>query len=248
MNLFQPSRGITGVSRLAASLTRVSVALIFFMALFFGQNSQAQTKLPDKTKFASVAQAQPGAGKIHQADKSDSGLEDSAARLSRQDNAAKAATTTNPPVEPSPLGESLSHGNENSMGVAMTAFLRMIVVLVGVLLLAYLLLHKGLGKLSSKLSHGRLIKVIDRVGLEPKKTLYVVEVADHHYLIGASDSGISHLATLDDAQSQASFSALMHHGKADKGLPKSLDMPQQERDAAAASTTETVSEEGANNG
>ena len=133
------------------------------------------------------------------------------------------------PAAPSPLGESLAHGSDDSASVALGAFVRMIVVLAGVLLLVYLLLHKGLGKLRNKLSHGRLIRVVDRVGLEPKKTLYVIEVAERYYLIGAGDQGLTHLATLDDAQSHASFSALIKNSTTDQGddaeQPAELPLP-----------------------
>lgn len=92
-----------------------------------------------------------------------------------------------------------------TLGSSITTMVRLLLALGAILLLAYLLLHRGLGSLSRRLAKGRLVRVVDRVGLEPKKSLYVIEVADQYYLIGTSDNGISCLATLSPDQQRGTF-------------------------------------------
>ncbi|MFH1810900.1 MAG: flagellar biosynthetic protein FliO [Pseudomonadota bacterium] len=103
---------------------------------------------------------------------------------------------------------------DDPRGSTVTALVRMVLVLAGIILLAYLILHKGMGSLSAKLAQGRLVHVVDRVGLEPKKTLYVVEIAGRYYLIGTSDHGVSCLATLSGDADRSGFENLLrtHRG------------------------------------
>lgn len=148
----------------------------------------------------------------------------SGSALHRETSAATASSTTSPnpsptssptpqqeplgaaPLPPS-MGEPLSPPMANDLGDPLTALIRMILVLAGVLLLAYLILHKGLGKLGAKLRQGRLIRVIDRVGLEPKKTLYLVEVGNRHVLLGSGEGGIRFLTELDPADTAEGFAS-----------------------------------------
>jgi len=109
--------------------------------------------------------------------------------------ASAAATLQPPPEEPPPLGES-PVGEQRALDNPYTALLRVVLVLAGVILLAYLVLQKGLGSLTNRMTKGRLLRVVDRIGLEPKKTIYVVEVAGRYYLIGTTDHGVSCLAAL----------------------------------------------------
>ena len=217
-------------------------AVLVVSSLFLGQWSRAKTvKKNAALPVSGLVSNESSAARI------DSGSEHAVSSAAHHQPAVAAAGDAQPPPEPSPLGESLSHGDDDGISVAMSAFLRMIVVLAGVLLLAYLLLHKGLGKLNSRLTHGRLIRVIDRVGLEPKKVLYVIEVADHHYLIGASEAGLSHLATLDDAQSLSAFSALLNKKEPRKADKIDVDINKLQLEPSGSAASATVSEKGAKN-
>jgi flagellar protein FliO/FliZ len=51
----------------------------------------------------------------------------------------------------------------------------------------------GFGGLSSN----NMVRVIDRIGLEARKNLYVIEVAGRFLLIAASESGVQLIAELD---------------------------------------------------
>ncbi len=66
--------------------------------------------------------------------------------------------------------------------------------------LAYLVFRLALPRLSTMRSANSMVRVVDRVGLDQRKSLYVVEVAGRWLLIGASEAGV-HLVSELDAQS-----------------------------------------------
>lgn len=66
--------------------------------------------------------------------------------------------------------------------------------------LAYLVFRLVLPRLTTIRSANSMVRVVDRVGLDPRKSLYVVEVAGRWLLIGASEAGV-HLVSELDAQS-----------------------------------------------
>jgi flagellar protein FliO/FliZ len=87
----------------------------------------------------------------------------------------------------------------------------MLAVVVGI---AYLTLHKGLGKLVARQNLGRRIKVVERVSLDPKRTLFLVELDGKQMLLGAGEGGVVHLkdlgATTPTAPTEpASFAAAL---------------------------------------
>jgi flagellar protein FliO/FliZ len=63
--------------------------------------------------------------------------------------------------------------------------------------LAYLIFRVILPRLSVGFSSNNMVRVIDRIGLEARKNLYVIEVAGRFLLISSSDSGVQLIAELD---------------------------------------------------
>jgi len=65
--------------------------------------------------------------------------------------------------------------------------------------LAYLIFRVILPRVSGfgGLSSNNMVRVIDRIGLEARKNLYVIEVAGRFLLIAASESGVQLIAELD---------------------------------------------------
>ncbi|HEX8247081.1 MAG TPA: flagellar biosynthetic protein FliO [Pyrinomonadaceae bacterium] len=63
--------------------------------------------------------------------------------------------------------------------------------------LAYLIFRVIMPRLSGGFSSGNMVRVIDRVGLEARKNLYVIEVTGRFLLIAASESGVELIAELD---------------------------------------------------
>ena len=82
----------------------------------------------------------------------------------------------------------------------------MLAVVVG---LAYLTLHKGLGKLVARQNLGRRIKVVERVALDPKRALFLIELDGRQMLLGAGEGGLVHLKDVtpstDEAAKPATF-------------------------------------------
>ncbi|OGQ13005.1 MAG: hypothetical protein A2138_23910 [Deltaproteobacteria bacterium RBG_16_71_12] len=72
----------------------------------------------------------------------------------------------------------------------------MLAVVLGI---AYLTLHKGLGKLVARQNLGRRIKVVERVSLDPKRALFLVELDGKQMLLGAGEGGVVHLKDLSPA-------------------------------------------------
>ena len=63
--------------------------------------------------------------------------------------------------------------------------------------LAYVIFRWVLPRLSVSRASGSMVRVVDRVGLDARKSLYVVEVAGRWLLVGASESGVSLVSELD---------------------------------------------------
>ena len=63
--------------------------------------------------------------------------------------------------------------------------------------LAYVIFRWVLPRLAVTRSAGGMVRVVDRVGLDARKSLYVVEVAGRWLLVAASESGVQLLSELD---------------------------------------------------
>lgn len=83
------------------------------------------------------------------------------------------------------------------------AFFQMVLVLGGVVALAYLILAKLLPKvmrIEAPLAPRRLLTVIDRLPLDQRRSILVLKMAGQYFLIGAGDGGIELLSRLDAAE------------------------------------------------
>ena len=72
-------------------------------------------------------------------------------------------------------------------------FARTLLMLCIVLGLIYLTLHKGLGRLVEKTQQGKRVRVVERVVLDQKRSLYLVNVDGKEMLLGGGDGGVVHL-------------------------------------------------------
>lgn len=78
------------------------------------------------------------------------------------------------------------------------ALLRMLLVLALVLALVYLTLNFGLRRLMRVGARAQaLVQVHERIPLEPKKSLYLVEAAGEYLLLGAGEGQVSLLTRID---------------------------------------------------
>lgn len=91
---------------------------------------------------------------------------------------------------------------EDSHGFGV-AFLQMLLVLGGVVAMAYLLLAKFLPKLmriEPPTAPRRLLTVVDRLPLDQRRSIMVLKMAGQYFLIGAGEGGIELLSRLDAAE------------------------------------------------
>lgn len=68
-----------------------------------------------------------------------------------------------------------------------------------VLAIVYLTLYKGLGKLVEKQNAGKRVKVVERVTLDQKRALFLVEIDGKQMLLAAGEGGVVLLKDVDAA-------------------------------------------------
>ena len=95
-----------------------------------------------------------------------------------------------PTLNPSIEDEALNYKE------AFMAFLKTILMLCVVLAFAYLLLGKGLPKLMSKTIQNSRMRIIERLPLDQKRSVFLVEVDNTTYLLGGSDQNLQLIDTL----------------------------------------------------
>jgi flagellar protein FliO/FliZ len=95
-------------------------------------------------------------------------------------------------------------GPEMATGSLVGALFKMLLVLALVLALVYVTLNWGLRKLM-RISPTRqaVVKVHERIPLDAKKIVYLVEAADEYLLLGAGEREVSLLTRLDTERTRA---------------------------------------------
>ncbi len=85
---------------------------------------------------------------------------------------------------------------ENSL-TFLWMLLQTIFALVVVCGLAYLIFRVILPRFAPTLGGNSMIRIVDRTGLEPRKNLYIIEVAGKWMLVAASEEGVQFISDLD---------------------------------------------------
>lgn len=75
-----------------------------------------------------------------------------------------------------------------------------VVALVAVCGLAWVIFRVVLPRLQVGNSAGNMIRVVERVGLDAKRSLFVVEVAGKYLLVGSSENGVQLVSELDNGE------------------------------------------------
>ncbi len=105
------------------------------------------------------------------------------------------------PAQAGPFAQTPVEDDPESM---VGTLFRTLLVLAIVLGLVYVSLNYGLRRLMGLrgLPTGRstLVKVIERIPLDPKRSLFVVQAAGEYLLIGGGDDGLNLLGKLDAAE------------------------------------------------
>lgn len=63
--------------------------------------------------------------------------------------------------------------------------------------LAYVIFRVVLPRLNVTRSAGSMVRVVDRIGLDARKSLYVIEVAGRWFVVAASEAGVQLVGELD---------------------------------------------------
>jgi flagellar protein FliO/FliZ len=94
-----------------------------------------------------------------------------------------------------------------SGGSLLWTFLQTIVALGFVCLLAYVLLRYVLPRVNVASNSKSIVRVVDRVPIDQKRSLYVVEVTGRWLLLGSSETGMNLISELDAEKAQAEVAA-----------------------------------------
>jgi flagellar biogenesis protein FliO len=85
-------------------------------------------------------------------------------------------------------------------------YLKVAVILAVTIAAAIIVLRFGLPRLTNLRAHDNgPVRVLYRLGLEPRKTLYVVHAGSEYVMLAASDSGVQLLTTLNPEAMAAAF-------------------------------------------
>ncbi len=129
------------------------------------------------------------------------GADVAAARADDGDAAANPAAHAAPQVPPAPPPDPDAlkplPAPQSGLGDLVGPLLKTILMLCIVLGLVYLTLSKGLGKLVERQNLGRRVKVVERVGLDAKRSLFLVEVDGKQMLLAAGEGGVTLLKDVE---------------------------------------------------
>ncbi|MCK6509033.1 flagellar biosynthetic protein FliO [Myxococcota bacterium] len=78
-------------------------------------------------------------------------------------------------------------------------------ILGAIVILIFVVLRWASARTGLPFQSGQVLQIHARVGLEPKKALWLVEVAQQYFLIASHEQGVTFLATLDPTQTQAAL-------------------------------------------
>lgn len=90
------------------------------------------------------------------------------------------------PVPPEYLDDSLTQPI-TTMGDVIITFLKAMAALAAVLALAWLTLGKGIPKLVEKAQAGKRVKVIERIALDARRSLFLVDIDGRLMVLGGGD-------------------------------------------------------------
>lgn len=81
--------------------------------------------------------------------------------------------------------------------------------------LAYLIFRVILPRLTVSYGTNNMVRVVDRIGLEARKSLFVIEVAGKWMLVASSESGVQFIAELDAESAKVAEQEFLKN----RGLP-----------------------------
>lgn len=92
-----------------------------------------------------------------------------------------------PPLDPVERPPAFTTGDAGSF---LWSFVKSMLMLGLVLALIYLVLHKGLGRLMQRTQMGKRMRVVERIALDQRRALYLIEVDGQEVLLAGSDAAM----------------------------------------------------------
>ena len=89
------------------------------------------------------------------------------------------------------------------LGELIGPLLKTLLMLGVVVAIAYLTLHKGLGKLVERQNAGKRVKVVERIALDPKRSLFLIEIDGKQMLLAGGEGGVVHIKDIEKAAGAA---------------------------------------------
>ena len=95
------------------------------------------------------------------------------------------------PPDRVPAPNTAGHAPESTASFWVSMLVRTALVLAAVVALAYLVLGKGLGRLlkAQQSGKGRLVSLIERLPLDQKHTLFLIEADGRRFVVGTAEGG-----------------------------------------------------------
>lgn len=83
--------------------------------------------------------------------------------------------------------------------------------------LAYLIFRVILPRLTVNYSANNMVRIVDRVGIEARKSLYVIEVAGKWMLVASSENGVQMIAELDAEEARLAEQEIIKNRQTPQG-------------------------------
>lgn len=114
--------------------------------------------------------------------------------------------------------------SEGLLSSGIWALVQMIVVLIAVVGLAYLVLHKGFGSFIQRAQANKTIQIKERIALDQKRFLYLVEIDQRRLLLGAGDHSLSLITDLTPGALSAQTGPISFSSSLERGVFEAYDL------------------------
>ncbi|MCP4503826.1 MAG: FliO/MopB family protein [Deltaproteobacteria bacterium] len=116
---------------------------------------------------------------------------------------------------------------DDKMSGVIGPFFKSMFMLIVVLGIAWLTLHKGLGKLMTRAQVGKRMQVVEKTSLDQRRSLYLVAVDGKEFILGGGEGGVVFLRDVEPA-APASFSGTLKDAHNDAPISTPLNLPAKE--------------------
>ena len=167
----------------------------------FGQPAPSSTpSSPSTGPAADVAPAPAGGAQVPAEGARPTGTHSATTSLSWPEVEADRLRQEAEKLERLHAAESVVYEREDDAVSLWPTFVRTVVMLTAVCLLAYLLLGKLLPKIlqiEPPSANRRLMKVVDRLALDQKRSIMIIQLGDEFFMVGAAEQNITLMSKLD---------------------------------------------------